>query len=73
MTRDKQIEFINELTLNVTAGLVADIEAGKTPDTWDGVELRQFIADRYAGCIIKGLLTGSRRRAYNNHIIVNDL
>jgi len=34
---------------------------------------KKFIADYYAACVFKGLLTGSRRRAYNNHIMVNDL
>lgn len=73
MNRDEQIKFVKELTNTITIWLISDIEAGKTPETWDGIELRQFIADRYAASVFKGLLVGTRRREYNNTIRVNDL
>lgn len=45
----------------------------KLPENWDGVELRQFIADRFSDCVIKGILQGKRKKEYQNTMLVNNL
>jgi len=45
----------------------------KMPDEWDGVELRQYIADMFADCVIKGTMSRKRRIAYNNEVLVKGL
>jgi len=72
MTITQQIEFVKELTANVTASLIKDIEASKTPESWTGMELRQLMADRYARSVYS-FTTKSRKQEYNNTVLVNDL
>ena len=73
MKTSDQVNFIKELSNNVTSELLSDVQAGKTPDTWDGVELRKLLADRFARVVFLGTLTGKRKREYNNTVLVNDL
>ena len=73
MTPNEQASFIKELSKNITAELLADIRAYKIPVHWDGVELRQLLADRMAQGVFLGLLVGHRKREYNNSVLVNDL
>ena len=70
---DWQIEFVQFLSTAVVEQLVKDIERGKIPEAWDGVELRQLMADCFSREVYKLALTGSRKRDYNNHILVNNL
>ena len=71
MTKREQARFIRELTGNVTRDLLATVP--KLPDTWDGHELRQLIADRFA--LSSFTLKEDRRRwrAYQNTIITENL
>lgn len=56
--------FVEELIANVQSDIMENIEM--TPDTWDGIELRQYIADMFASCIFKNTMTSSRKREYKN-------
>lgn len=72
MERASQRMFVRELAANVVAGVLKDIEDGKTPEEWDGVELRQLLADRFAdAAFIK--MPKDRRGRYKNTVIVNNL
>ena len=51
--------------------MVFDIKAGKTPADWDGHELRQLLADKFAEATSK--LVPHRIRAYKNVVLVNNL
>jgi hypothetical protein len=46
MTRDEQKLFILELTRRQCDTMLALIDDGTVPESWDGIELRQWIADR---------------------------
>jgi hypothetical protein len=71
MTKDEQQHFVNELIGNVAKDIEAHIRAGDLPETWDGVELRQYIADKFDHATV--YLPIARRKKYNNHILVNNL
>lgn len=44
---------------------------GKTPDEWDGIELRQWIAEKMQGETYQ--MSRKRKRDYNNEVIVRNL
>lgn len=67
MTPEQQREFISDLTLAVrTKILNADI-----PADWDGIELRQYIADKFAEQVAD--MPRARRREYSNTILIRNL
>jgi hypothetical protein len=73
MNAIQQKRFVKELIKRVEEKIVADIDAGKTPDEWDGVELRWLIGERFEDCIYKH--TGGKRRKaeFDNTVLVNNL
>jgi hypothetical protein len=73
MNAKEQKSFVKELGKNVLAELYADIDGGKVPAEWDGIELRQLLADRFSRCVFKGYMTGKRKRNYNLNVLVNNL
>lgn len=76
MTKTEQKTFIKELTANVAKDMLALVDAGKVPEDWDGHELRQWIADRYAQVSFGSFADNKRAKrfqAYRNAVIVNNL
>lgn len=75
MDRDQQVAFIRELVGNVTEELLKDVRAGKLPEDWDGIELRELIALRFSRVVFSRIdsWTRSRKRDFNNTVIVNNL
>ena len=75
MTYTRKKAFISELVRNVKRGLIADVD--RVPESWDGHELRRWIADRFERSAIMGDCMRdkrkSRRRDYENIIIVRNL
>lgn len=72
MTEQEQVKFVEELSQNVTREIIKIIEEGKTPETWDGVELRQLLADRFSQ-VVWSPMERRRKREYNNTKLVNNL
>lgn len=70
MTKDEQIHFVKEMCHNLAESVIHDIDAGKVPDNWDGIELRQLLSDRVEW---SSILTGRRKRDYKNTVLVNGL
>lgn len=68
MTRDEQKEFILDLCRSVHRSIESSIEKGRIPAEWDGHELRQYIADKFAEQTTK--LDRRRMREYRNHVAV---
>ena len=67
MTIEEQRTFVSDLTLAVrTKILNADI-----PAEWDGFELRQYIADRFAEQVAD--MGKQRRREYSKTILTRNL
>lgn len=73
MTHSEQITFVEELSKNVTDEILMLIGKGKTPDNWDGIELRQLLADRFSAAVLKGTLKGKRKREYTNTCLIENL
>ena len=73
MTRDEQAAFVRELSINITAKILSDIEDGKVPEDWDGHELRQLLAERFDNKHFWLMMSLRRRREYENIVSANNL
>jgi hypothetical protein len=71
MDKEEKIQFINDLIEAVRSKIITKIEAGSIPEEWDGIELRWFLRDIYSAQCGSGSFT--RRRNYNNTILINNL
>ena len=67
MNKDEQTEFVDTLIDNVRNEILAKVTK-YAPENWDGIELRQFVADNFSDCVMKGTMNRKRRIAYNNQI-----
>lgn len=67
MTPEQQHEIVSDLILAVRSKILnADI-----PAEWDGFELRQYIADKFAEQV--GTMDRTRLRNYRNTILTRNL
>ena len=69
MNKQEKIDFVTETTAATCKKLVDDINNDKLPENWEGMELRQLIADRIAWHTIPA----KRLHAYNNECLIRDL
>ncbi len=69
MTLDQKREFIVELIENVEHSILRRIE--DIPENWDGIELRQLIADKFAEQTAR--MSGRRHSEYMNTVAVKNL
>jgi len=67
----EQIRFVKELTDNITQALIADITAGHIPDDWNGIQLRQLLADWYTRNTIR--MKDRDQREYRRMKLLNNL
>ena len=67
MKKEEQKEFIEVLINNVKLDILSKLD--EFPDDWDGVELRWFIAERFAGVVWGGWedKRKSRYKRYDNY------
>lgn len=73
MTSIKQREFTCELIANVQDHIFAQINDGKIPINWDGVELREYVKDCFQRAV-QGMGPSHKRLSdYRNDIIVHNL
>ena len=72
MTRSQQVEFVESICDSIKKKFYMEI-AGKIPEEWDGIELRQWIADFTSEqvCFVK--MDRKRKRSYNNDRIALNL
>lgn len=77
MTRDEQKVFIAGLMDSVKRSMFHGIDRGLVPEEWDGHELRQWMADRFAQSADMSShmrdKRSRRRKEYENIAIVNNL
>ena len=72
MTREEQANFVMDLMGSVQNEILANINKEVVPIEWDGFELRQYIADKFAREVyIK--MTPRRKSAYRNTLLVTNL
>lgn len=77
MNKKTQIHFVKELSNNILARIVQQIRDGKTPENWDGHELRALVALGFeqsaAMSLVRTEPRSKRARDYKNTVIVNNL
>ena len=66
-------QFVIDLCDSIRDGILADIDAEKVPEEWDGHELRQLIADRFADRALFRKMTGWKLREYKNAVLCQNL
>ncbi len=71
MTKAKKRQLIREVTKSLKEGLLAEVD--RIPDNWDGREIRHLVADYAKVNIARGLLTGERKKDYENECIIKNL
>mgnify|MGYP001574909089 FL=1 len=69
MIQQEKKEFIESLVNAVRDDISGKIDA--MPENWDGIEVRQYIADRFQYCVVADSLRGSRKKEYKNELLVN--
>jgi hypothetical protein len=69
LTRQEQIELVRELTTSIADDVIGNINRGHVPEDWDGIELRQLLADKFRQSVCQ--MRGSRKREYENTVLVN--
>ena len=63
--REKK-RFIRELLETLSKSMREKVP--DMPEEWDGIEIRQLLADTFAANTYPRLLTGKRKRDYRNEI-----
>ena len=72
MDKPTKIELVRNLTRSVGEILINDIVEDKIPEDWDGIELRRLLAERFQRQVI-GTMSRSRKREFENTVLVNNL
>lgn len=72
MTQAEQKVFVYALIRSVEADIIKKIDNDALVE-WDGIELRQYIADRFSDVVIKSTMSPKRMREYQNACLVNNL
>ena len=70
-TEEGKRRFVNELIENIKIQVLMQVK--KLPTEWNGIELRQLIADHYANAVIRSMMDRKRRRDYNNVVLAKNL
>jgi len=74
MTKKNKIRFVENLTGSIKSKIISKIESGKIPDSWNGFELRQLLADKFTSeSWLMPNKKMKRRRDYENTVIINNI
>jgi hypothetical protein len=71
MTKEGKVLFINEIISIVRITILSKVDY--VPEEWDGIELRQLIADHFQATVFKSTLNKGRKRSYNKEVLVRNL
>lgn len=75
MTRDEQRHFVHELSATIAEEIVKQIDDGKVPSEWNGIELRWLLSERHkqSAAMCSGYDESKRKRKFSNTVLVNNL
>jgi hypothetical protein len=73
MTKEEQVHFVTEHCNRIATAMMLLIVHDKIPAAWDGVELRQLLADKFQQETYQRLLNGQRMLNYRNMVAVSSL
>lgn len=75
MNQEAKIAFIQNLTSSIAVELIKKVQDGRIPENWDGHELRELLAEKFAA--EKGQVLVNKRsaryKAYRNAVLTNNL
>ncbi|MDR4466396.1 MAG: hypothetical protein MRJ66_19260 [Nitrospira sp.] len=71
MTKRDQRQFVSDLLRSIRHDIHAAINQDRIPLSWDGIELREYIADKAQRSRAHRVLVGQRACDYRNHITIN--
>lgn len=75
MNQEQKIAFIQKLTGSICNELCDKVRDGRIPENWDGHELRELLAEKFAA--EKGQVLVNKRsaryKAYRNAVLTNNL
>lgn len=70
MTKRDQRRFVSDLLRSIRHDIHAAINQDRIPRSWDGIELRAYIADKTQRSRAHRVLVGQRALAYRNHVTI---
>lgn len=72
MNKQEKEQFVNNVLKDIM--LIINDNIHKMPESWNGIELRQYICDTVKEKLIwNDLMDKKRRKNYKNDVIVNNL
>ena len=71
MTANEKKKLIRTLVASVKTDALAAV--AKMPEDWDGIELREYLADKFAECRFRGTMDKRRMSRYRNEVLVRNL
>jgi hypothetical protein len=73
MNENEKIEFVKGVSETVLAEIIGNIKSGKVPKTWEGKELRAYLADKFYENYGLFPIRGREAGTYENDKLVNNL
>lgn len=71
MTKREQRRFIRDLLMNIQRDIRDAIRTNGIPRSWNGIELREYIAEKADRARATHALVGQRARDYRNLITIS--
>lgn len=71
MTKREQHRFVRTLLSSIHRGIRVAIRTNVIPRSWDGIELREYIAEKAERSRATRALVGQRARDYRNLITIS--
>jgi hypothetical protein len=71
MHREDQTNFVRALCNAIRDSVCKEIRRGNAPSHWTGMQLRQWLADRFDAATIRR--TRAQTRQYNNEKAIHNL
>ncbi len=72
MTKHEKKRFVRDLARAVERQIIDDIATNKVPEDWDGHDLRQLLADRFAHEAGRPM-DRARLKSYRNDCLIHNL
>lgn len=71
MLKSEKIQFVKTTSEYIVNRIIQDIESGKVPSNWEGLELRWLLENRFVSEY--GHYEKKRKKEYINDVLVNGL
>lgn len=72
MNQEDKIEFVTDLTNAVRDKIITQIQDGRLPEEWDGIELRWLLRGKFEAQVSSSV-DRKRKREFNNFVLANNI